>query len=174
MFFDKVNKLKIQVENDLKNIQEQFQQHLESINDNTNEIQANYEYLCQLDNKIEKLGQRLDHVQMLLKQVTAHNLSNLEEDYQVQTLTLKEKEVFVVLYAEDAALGYTEIASKINLTDSLVQQYITNLIEKGVPIIKEYRLGRPYMRLDKKFKELQAKSNLLNIDEESLKKVSGS
>ena len=95
-----------------------------------------------------------------------------DEEFQVQPLAVKEREVFLVLYAANKqALSYSEISSSINLTDSLVQQYITNLIEKGVPIIKEYRLGKPFMRLDEKFKELQAKKNILNIDESLMKKV---
>ncbi len=50
------------------------------------------------------------------------------------------------MYAADnnKPLSYGKIAGSINLTESLVKQYVTNLIEKGIPIIKEYRLGRPY------------------------------
>ena len=172
MFFDTAKKLKEELASSLSNIKEQFQQHLDSINDNTNEIQANYEYLCQLDNKIEKLSQRIDQIQLLLRQVTKSSLVDEDEEFQVQPLAVKEREVFLVLYAANKqALSYSEISSSINLTDSLVQQYITNLIEKGVPIIKEYRLGKPFMRLDEKFKELQAKKNILNIDESLMKKV---
>ena len=43
---------------DLKRrIKEEFDEHLGSINENTNEIQANYEYLCNTDSKIDKLNE---------------------------------------------------------------------------------------------------------------------
>ncbi len=165
--------IKASMDSTFKNIKEQFQQHLDSINDNTNEIQANYEYLCQLDNKIEKLAQRLDQMQMMMKQLTndPNFMPDIEENYSVQPLTLKERQVFLVMYAADnnKPLSYGKIAGSINLTESLVKQYVTNLIEKGIPIIKEYRLGRPYLKLDAKFKDLQTKQNILNIDEELMK-----
>jgi predicted transcriptional regulator len=170
-----LKELKSEIESSLNNVKDQFQQHLDSINDNTNEIQANYEYLCQLDNKIEKLAQRLDQIHLFLKQLTNNDnfVPDIEDNYQVQPLTVKEREVFLVMYAVagNKLLSYKNIADKINLTESLVQQYITNLIEKGVPIIKEYRMGKPYLKLDPKFVELQAKNNILNIDEELIKKV---
>ncbi len=168
-------KLKEELNSNLKDIKDQFHQHLESINDNTNEIMGNYEYLCQLDNKLEKLAQRLDQIQLFLRQLTNNDsfVPNIEEDYQIQPLSIKEKEVFLVLYAADdnKLLRYANIASSINLTESLVRQYVTNLIEKGIPVIKEYKMGRPFLRLDTKFKEFQAKKNILNIDEELMKQV---
>jgi len=166
----KIKELRENLDSNLKDIKEQFTQHLDSINDNTNEIQANYEYTTQLDNKIEKLAQRLDQIQLFLKQLTDRDVAPNVEEYQVQELTLKEKQVFLVLYPLDAnkVLSYRAIASEINLTESLVKQYVTNLIEKGIPIIKEYRLGKPYLRLDPKFKELQAKQNILNIEDKKL------
>lgn len=171
----KLNDIKVELDSSMKVVKEHFQQHLDSINDNTNEIQTNYEYSCQLDNKMEKLAQRLDQIQLVLKQITndPNFIPDIEEDYQVQQLTAKEKEVFLVLYATDnnIPLSYVKVSSSLNLTESLVKQYVTNLIEKGIPIIKEYRLGRPYIRLDAKFKDLQTKQNILNIDEKLMKQV---
>ena len=43
----------------------------------------------------------------------------------------------------------------------LLREYITNLLEKGIPIQKIYKNTRPYIFLDPKFKNLQAKQNIL-------------
>ena len=41
-------------------IKQEFLEHLDSINQNTNEIQANYEYLKEFETKLEKLRERID------------------------------------------------------------------------------------------------------------------
>ena len=51
---------------------------------------------------------------------------------------------------------------------SLARQYITNLLEKGIPIQKKYIKQRPYIYLDQKFKNLQAKKNILKIEQKIL------
>ena len=52
-------------------IHDEFQEHLESINENTTEIQSNYTYLCELDNKIAKLNERIDEIHLILANLTA-------------------------------------------------------------------------------------------------------
>ena len=47
-------------------IKEEFEDHLDSINENTNEIHSNYEYMCELDSKIEKVNENLQNLRLSL------------------------------------------------------------------------------------------------------------
>lgn len=49
-------------------IKEELEDHLLAINENTNEIASNYEYICMLESKIERLTQRVDVLQLKLMQ----------------------------------------------------------------------------------------------------------
>ena len=48
-------------------IRHEFEEHLQSINENTNEIAANYEYTCGLEAKLDRLSERVDQLQMFLE-----------------------------------------------------------------------------------------------------------
>ncbi len=166
---DKVKKLKSEmkeVKKDLKknltSVRNEFEDHLESINENTNEIQSNYEFLCELDNKIEKLNERIDKIQFLLE-------GKKESNYEVMPLTRREQEIFVVLYTSDDFLSYSDVAKKTTLTFSLVQAYISNIIAKGIPILKKYVNNKVFLYLDPAFKALQAKEDLVEIDNSVIK-----
>ncbi len=165
-----IAKVKQQLDAAFKGIREEFDEHLESINDNTNEVQANYEYMCRLDAKIEKIAERLDEMQARLSTIVP--LSHYDEEPAVPAieLTQKEKEVFLILYAsEEKPLTYKDIARIMGDSDLLISGYITNLIEKGVPVIKKYMGHSAYLMLDRRFRELQAKNNMLAINQTTVK-----
>lgn len=152
-------------------IKQESEDFREGINQNTNEIQSNYEYLCKLESKIDKLTERLDEVTLLVtKQTTKSAQQEVSQDEEKQIsvakLSLREQEVFIVLYTADKELAYKDIARKTALNESLVMNYIVTLISKGVPIIKRYINNQVYLLLDQEFKQLQAKENILKIHEE--------
>jgi len=158
-------------------IKEEFEDHLLAINENTNEIQANYEYLCEIDTKIDKLNERLDEISMFIglhpqKYPVPIQSESVEID-QSHHLTRNEQEVFIVLYTlgEEKSVTYRDIAKQLNMSETLVMNYITNIIEKGVPVIKDNEDNEIHLRLDPEFKNLQAKQNILNINETVSAKV---
>lgn len=137
-------------------VKEEMNQHLDSINQNTNEIQACYEYLAELDTKIEKLTERLDILQ----------LAPEETDVGISiSLTHREQEVFMVLYAIEDPITSKDVARRLGLTIEMVDRYLGSISAKGVPILKTFMAGKVYHCLDLKFKELQARKNVLNINE---------
>jgi len=143
---------------ELKEIKEELNEHLNAINDNTNEIQANYEYLCKLEAKIEKLREMIDSLILEQKE---------QKKYTVDKLTSNEKETFMALYAleeEKGAVGYLDIAKKLNIPVNLVQTYVVNLIEKGIPIQKRYINNTAFLTLEPDFKSMQRRNNILNIN----------
>lgn len=143
---------------DFESIREELNDHLNAINESSNEIQSNYELISELDSKIEKLKEKVERLQMILedKQVEV-------EPEPITTLTFREQEVFLVLYTCDQ-LTYKDIAHKTGLTELLVQGYIINLIKKGVPIIKKYVGSMIYLSLDREFKEVHTRKSIVKID----------
>lgn len=140
-------------------IREEFDEHLDAINENTNEIQANYEFLCKLDAKIEKLNERLDELQILLKP------GHAKEKALIRPLTKHEKEVFLVLYESlENFVTYLEIGRSLGLTESLVSEYVKGLIAKGIPIEKRYVNNKAYIKLDTDFRNLQTREDIIGIN----------
>lgn len=161
---DSVSKLKIS----LRAINEELEEHLISINDNTSEIQENYAYMCELDNKIAKLNERIDEIHFILNKMTGKKLIKIPAFEDIDPLTEKEKLVFLNLYTEDRPITYHDLANKLNMSIDVARQYVLNLMEKGIPIQKTYKNTRPFLLLDPKFKNLQAKKNILKIEQKIL------
>ena len=149
-------------------IHDELGDHLESIKDNTSEIHSNYEYLCELDNKITKISARIDEIYSILGNLTGKKIRKTTNYEDIDPLTTMEKSVFLNLYTEDQPMTYSELAKKMNMPISLTRQYITNLLEKGIPVQKKYIKTKPYIYLDPKFKNLQAKKNILKIEQKIL------
>ena len=145
-------------------IRHEFDEHLQAINENTNEISSNFEYICELENKLDKLSSRVDTLQMYLEANGAQ--AEKRKEFSVKRLDRKEQEVFLVIYTleeEKGAVTYGDIAERLGISEHLAASYVTSLIEKGVPVIKRYINLKPHLRLDKEFKTLQTKENILQF-----------
>ena len=165
-FLKKHKKKSIKQNKTLNGLKNELEEHLRAINENTNEIQSNFEYLTSIENKINKLSERIDQIQFFL-QYNSSFIADRREEFEIKPLTRKEQYVFIVLYAledERGAVSYLDIAKKTGLSEPLVRDYITSIIEKGVPIIKKYINNKAYLKLDNEFKQIQAKENILMID----------
>ena len=138
-------------------------EHLQSINENTNEITSNYEYITELEAKVEKLTERLDQMQNAIHSISQKPVTTVAK---IKPLTREEEEVFIILYTlqeEKGSVTFTDIAKKTDFSEELVSDRINSMIEKGIPITKKFINSEPYLRLDKDFKTLQAKENVLKI-----------
>ncbi len=147
-------------------IKDELEEHLQAINENTNEIAQNHEYLCGIETKLDKLAERLDHMQLFLTQF-GYGHAAPAQHFTVRPLTTEEKRVFVAIYAIEDGKGhvtYADISKALLMDLQLVAGYIASLMEKGVPIVKRYVNDIAYLRLDQHFKQLQAKENILSID----------
>ena len=154
-------------------IKEEFDEHLAAINGNTNEIQSNYSYLCELDSRIEKLKERIDQIQIFLQKNHGF-MAEENKKFEVSRLTKNEKEVFLVLYTLDESkgnVGYKDLARNLGLTEELVCSYINNMVAKGVPIVKRYINNKPYLKLNKDFKRQQTKENILKIEQTTIRNL---
>lgn len=149
-------------------LKEEMDEHLQAINENTNEITSNYEYICELEAKIEKLTERLDKMQMFIETHigTKPEFDTVGGPEVTKPLTKPEQDVFTMLYVlqeEKGTVTFADIAEKSNLDDEEVISCVDSMISKGIPISKKFIGNEPYLRLDKDFKTLQAKKNVLQI-----------
>ena len=151
-------------------IKEELDEHLYSINQNTNEISSNYEYLCEVDYKINKLSERIDQLQLFLENSFGFKVDK-KPKFKTKPLSNNEQDVFLVLYTleeKKGAVSYAEIAKRTGLSEDLVSNYITRMLEKNVPIIKRYVNNQPLLRLDPVFKRMQAKENILGLNQRTI------
>ncbi len=138
-------------------VKEEMDDHLTSINDSTDELQEQADRVSELDEKFEKLKEQFDEIQLMLSKALQQN-----KEF---SLSDSEKNVFMILYAiEQTPLSYTDISMRTGLTELAVKAHIFGMINKGIPITERQIDGQSFFRLDKKFKELQAKENILKID----------
>lgn len=153
--------IKVEISSLKKTIKERFaktdealEDHLLSINENTNEIQTNYEYLCEMDSKMDKLSQRLDEMQMLLQE---------KHESALIPLNRMEQKAFLALYTHDV-LTFSELSMQIGLTEPIMKRVVAHLIRKGVPVKRELKGNSPALMLDPDFKDLQAKEQVVELD----------
>lgn len=146
----------------LNALREELDDHLTSINENTDEIQSNYDLLQQLNAKIEKLAERIDLLQTILTSTSVEPTKHFD----ISPLTGKEKDIFQALYAlahERETVTYEELARRCGITVPLAVSYISNLIEKGVPVWKKYVGKTVHLTLDPEFALEQAKNNTVGV-----------
>ncbi len=142
-------------------LKEQIEDHLHAINESTNEIQSNYEYSLEMESKLNKLAERVDEISML------NGLNQNQKTRELPKLTIVEKEVFLALYSlceEKEHTTYKEISKAVNLSETLIMNYITILVEKGIPIIKSYSNDTTKLKLSSYFKTLQTKKDIVKIN----------
>jgi DNA-binding CsgD family transcriptional regulator len=137
-------------------VKEELDQHLDTINQGTQEIDYLHDLLTELEKKIDKLTERIDGISL---QLNPH-FSNMSI-----TLTHREQEVFVVIYASDDKLTASDVARKLGLTEDMVNNAIYNITAKGVPLLKQLIDDKIYLYLDAQFKSLQTKNRMIKIEE---------
>src|SRR3989338_3455813 len=122
-------------------VREELDNHLETINQGTEEIQSAFEFLMELDKKVEKLTERLDRLEPLLQ-------SPIQEQV---ILPHREQEVFLVLYTSHERLALKSVARKLGLTIEMVDNYVCNMISRKIPIVRELEGENCWVSLEPSF-----------------------
>lgn len=144
-------------------VKEELSEHLDAINQNTSEFESVHQRITTLEVMFEKLVERVDELTMQSKPDVF-----TEDSFNVN-LSLREQEMFVILYTSTKELSAKQIAKYLGLTEELVHTHIYKLISKGVPIIKQFVDDATLKySLDKVFKDLQARKNLIHINSDVL------
>ena len=145
----------------LESMREELDDHREAINENTNELQANHEYIHSVEEKLDKIQARLEELFLIVGGKPA------EQKVEIQPLTKREQEVFQALYIVGESIpyvSYKQLARKLGISDALISGFVTNLIEKGVPIVKKYDDGQAFVQLDPRFRQKQAKEVVIGLN----------
>lgn len=153
--------LKIPVCSILEQIREELDDHRLAINETTTEVQASYDEIQVLHNKIDKLNEKIEELSMIIKGKKS------EPSFHVKPLTNKEKEIFTAFYTLNETneyVTYRQIARKTGTTESLVSFYINSMRDKGVVIQKRFKGNTVMLKLEDKFRQEQAKNNIVKIN----------
>ncbi|NQU98971.1 hypothetical protein HQ533_05925 [Candidatus Woesearchaeota archaeon] len=150
--------LKHNLKGAFKSTKDEIDMHLDSINQNTNEIQTNYEYLANIEAKVDKLSDKVDEIQMQLNpHFYSQNFSEIE-------LSKREQEIFLGIYTEEDRVSVVKLSKKLGLTMELCEALIGRIVAKGIPVVRQLVNGDVFISLDYVFKDLQARKNVLNIE----------
>ena len=133
-------------------VREEMDDHRDAINANTNELQQNYEYMMQIESKIEKLSERIDEI-FLMMQGGAKRIM----------LSKEEQSVFLHLYTLEDFGNIDDIAKKLCMTVSAVDECIRGMVSKGVDLTTSYRDRTCFVRLDPEFRESHARNSVVEI-----------
>ncbi|HLC46255.1 MAG TPA: hypothetical protein VJI75_00780 [Candidatus Nanoarchaeia archaeon] len=138
-------------------IKEEFEDHLEAINENTDELTSFHRYLCDMDTKIEKLNERLDSVHLEIRQIAA--------DKRDIILSIAEQKVFLMLYTfENGFLSVEDIACRSGIATEEVRQVLSSMLDKGVTLVREIAEGSVFFKLNPNFKAKQVREQVVKID----------
>jgi predicted transcriptional regulator len=119
-------------------VKEELTEHLEAINQNTVEVAANYEYLSSLEEKIEKLADKIDQVYLLLE--------DRKPQEQKPTFTQRETELLEVLRAQKE-ISVVKLSQHIGLPPMLIEDLAQSIQQKGIPLLKEELVGDTLLKL---------------------------
>lgn len=132
--------------------------HLDSINQNTNDIHSNYECVVELENKIEKLTEKIDEIQMKL------DPKFYNKNYSDIKLSPREKDFFMGLYTEEDRISMSNLSRKLGITPEMAEAFVHSLSSKGIPVVRQMVDSEIHVSLEYTFKDLQARKNILQID----------
>lgn len=143
----------------LGTVRKALEEHLYAINENTTEIQVMFDYLQEVETKVDKLSRRLDQLQLS---------QDLPADKPlIRPLNHLEKSFFLILYTEENPLTIEELASKSTNSPALAAECLSSLAHKGIPIHRSFTNNQFFFSIEKQFKELQAKENVVNFSLQS-------
>lgn len=146
-----------------KKIREERDEHLESINQLTNELQTVFDYISELELKYEKLKEITDDLQMFKNSVLLTDKSHFSNII----LSLEEQKLFLMLYVfgEKEPLSFELIIKRLNCDEDYVRNILSSLLMKKIPIVREKIGNTLYFNIDSRFRELQTKEKLIQIHE---------
>jgi len=138
-------------------VRQELDDHLEAINSNTSEQDIQNSFICEIDNRITKIEERMDEIHFFLKKLVT------KADLSVE-LSKDEQRIFLVLYTHEKFMSTERIGLKALLDIEMVEEALSSMMDKGLPLEREILDGKVYFRMSDEFKLRQAKENLINID----------
>lgn len=156
--YAEVTKVRKTMQSTILDMRDELDQHLDSINQNTMEIQGNYDYLEELDKRMDKIESKLDQLSQLLSQ---HHIQ--QEPIESISLTSEEKELFFTLYTSQEPLSFEELAHRTKVESFMIEDFLSSMQIKKVPLEIKHFAGKTFVLLSENFKNRQAKERLIAV-----------
>ena len=144
-------------------IKQEFDEHLQSINDNTSEITILEGNICDIDKRLSKIEERMDNIHMMVKALLTPSNFKIE-------LTPDEQKLFLVFYTTDDPINVKQIVSKMSATHIFAEELILSMTDKGIPMHRTDVDGETHFKLDEEFRLIQAREKIIKIDPEVSRK----
>ncbi|MDD3263608.1 MAG: hypothetical protein PHT94_01805 [Candidatus Nanoarchaeia archaeon] len=164
---EKLREVKKNMKRDINDIHAELNDHLISINDNTSELSISAEKINELENRLDIMEQRIDKIETMFEGYIYN-----PEKFKNILLSLREQEIFLILYTANESLQYKELIKKTGLTFETISKCVESLILKGIPIIKSFLNNDINIYLDNDFKLFQSKHKLVNINKDLISRIS--
>src|SRR3989344_1350574 len=146
-----------QIKAAFKTVNEEFEDHLDAINENTQELQHHHEAISELNRKLEKLNERIEELHMMVKQVYI--------DKRDISLSFDEQKVFLLLYThENGFLSFEELVAKTKFSPDYTRGLVSSMLDKGISLVREIIDGKFFFKLNPRFRAVQAKENIVRIE----------
>lgn len=136
-------------------VRDELDDHLDTINSNSEEIKSLYGFLIGLEQKIDKLA---DHIDELRTSQTSTK--------QYPRLTLREQETFLLIYTQNEPVSLAYLVEQLGFTEETILTLLHQLMDKNIPLLEQKSEDKRFYSLELRFKELQAKQNIVHIDEQ--------
>ena len=159
---DKVESLRDELKVAFSKIKEELDDHLDSINQNDTELRSLYEYMARLNDKVDKISQRMESMEY-------YRGGNMTEKKEITTIILsrEEEELLALLMSnthKKSLTTYEIIADKMDISTVYSSNLVSSLLEKGIPVVKRFLNGNVLLELDKEFMQTQVQYNIVTLD----------
>ncbi|MFO8016243.1 MAG: hypothetical protein R6U32_04010 [Candidatus Woesearchaeota archaeon] len=155
---EKLSEMDTKIRNSFRTVKEEFEDHLDAINENTQEIQGQYESLAEINRKIDKLSERVDNVSAMVGEIMSERSSI--------SLSPDEQRVFLLLYMhEEGFLAFEDILARTHFDNDYCRDLISSMLDKGIKLVREVDDGKLYLKLNPYFKARQVRENIVKIDQ---------
>lgn len=137
----------------------------------TEELDDHREVINQHDEELKEIYSLLDKIKDIQEE---HSLILGNSHFSGLDMALSniERRILLTLYTSEFLLTIEELAKRLKLSEKVVSEFIDELKEKGIPILKQKSLdNKIYLYLDQKFKDLQAKKNFLKLNDSLTKQL---
>lgn len=151
------------IDNDMQTIREELDDHLLSINENTQELEAQYSHMKAMDKRLKSLEEQFAKINDVLAKLMPNEMKQQQEQEKI-TVTAQEEKVFTALYQADSLVSYDDLTSVCDRSLSFVRSTMNRLIEKGIPVVQETVKRKTMFMLEPKFKEQQVKYGIVAIE----------
>lgn len=155
----KLEDMEKNVKESFRNLKSELEDHLDSINDNTNEVEYFAELMMEFDNRLTRMENAIFSMTSKVNQI-------IPDDNHPRSakLTDKEADVFQIIFrSENEPVGLNDLSKQTNITENNVKKIVQNMIEKQIPIISTDTTNGRFFYVEESFREKQLKFNVLNL-----------